>query len=180
MIPRRPPTSVGLALALGLTLGWATARPGPARLEADRSEPDGRDQLASGPVAIEHNPGLKIQVEHDAIYYLDYKGGRLLATVPSSQQSAGGVRMIDGFAQRDLVSDFRLAPGSPEPHFLMTTGTLGALNDAWAPLYVFETRTKQVATYRLTPQSVGTTNRPRFDLLEIRPLPPLAQAGPGR
>ena len=173
-IPRRPWMSLGLALAIGLILGRASAPFGGHRLAADRSDRANRDQIASGPISIEHNPGLKIQVDHDAIYYLDYKGGRLLATVPSTRTSVGGTRMIEGFAERDLVADFHLTAGSADPEFLMTTGTLGALNDAWAPLYVFEAGSKQVATYRLTPQTVGMSAKPRFDLLEIRPLPPVA------
>ena len=100
MIPRRPSMSAGLALVLGLILGWATAPLGRARLEADRVDPTVQDQIASGPVSIEHNPGLKIQVDRDAIYYLDYKGGRLLATVPTTRQTAEGTQVVDGFAER--------------------------------------------------------------------------------
>ena len=42
------------------------------------------------------------------------------------------------------------------PKFKMTTGALGAYSEGWAPLYVFETVTNQVAVYRVSQQSVGT------------------------
>ena len=72
--------------------------------------------------------------------------GRLLATIPVQRQSARGAQLIDGFAERDLTVDFknrRRAGG--RPHFLMTPGSLGAYGEGWAPLFVFETTTKQVA-----------------------------------
>jgi len=51
----------------------------------------------------------------------------------------------------------------------MTTGSLGPYNDGWAPLYVFETNTSQVAIYRMQVQlTIGKTSRPRFDLTEVR------------
>jgi hypothetical protein len=165
-----------LVLTIGVTVGWTLAAFRPAPVQADRGGPGGEDLIASGPVAIEHNAGLKIQVPHDAVYYLDYKGGRLLAVVPSLRQTVGGTQMLGSFAERDLVKDFKLTPGSSTPHFLMTTGTLGALNGAWGALYVFETSTKQVATYRVFQQTVGGSPQPRFDLLEVRSMAPVPPA----
>jgi hypothetical protein len=171
----------GITLLIGLVVGWSLASMQPAKVQADREDPGVEDQIAAGPVSIEHNPGLKIQVARDAIYYLDYKGGRLLAAIPSSMQSGRVAHMLDSFAERDLVADFKLVPGSASPHFLMTTGTMGALDGAWAPLFVFESTSKQVATYRVTPLMVGNVSKPRFDLIEIRPLPqPLVALQPGR
>jgi hypothetical protein len=125
--------------------------------------------VASGPVATLYQSNQRVQVTHDALYYLDYKGGRLLAAVPSLRQTAAGLRVLEEFAERDLVSDFRIGPGVA-PHFLMTVGSLGASGDGWAPLFVFETTTGQVAAYRVQAQMVGTSSRPRFDLLETRSL----------
>lgn len=167
---RRRAVSPAVGLAVGLVLGWTLASMRPAAVHADRSVPGGEDQLASGPVMIQHDRGNDIQVEHDAVYYLDYKGGRLMASVPSLTKTGSNSRMLETFVERDLVADFHLTPGTPDPHFLMTTGTLGALNGAWAPLYVFETSSKQVAVYRLTPQQVGTVPMPKFELLELKSL----------
>jgi hypothetical protein len=155
-------------------VGWTLATIRPASLHADRGA-GGEDQIASGPVSIEYNEAIKSAVPRDAIYYLDYKGGRLLATIPSPLQSGNKRSLLDSFAERDLVADFKLEPGSASPHFLMATGTMGALNGAWAPLIVFETTSKQVACYRLNALTIGNTSKAQFDLLEVRPLPqPLA------
>jgi hypothetical protein len=171
----------GITLVIGLLVGWTLASIRPASLLADRGAPGGDDQITAGPISIEYNEALKSPIPRDAIYYLDYKGGRLLAAIPSPLQSGNMMRVIEGFAERDLAADFKLTPGSATPHFQMTTGTMGALNGAWAPLFVFETTSKQVATYKLVPQTVGNSTKPRFDLLEVRALPPpLSSVQPAR
>ena len=106
----------------------------------------------------------------DAVYFLDYKGGRLLATVPSYRQTTTSTRVIEPFSERDLVADFKLdLDAGPRPRFLMTTGSIGPDNAGWAPLYVFETTTSQVGVYRMLIQkTIGDTARPRFELLELR------------
>jgi hypothetical protein len=165
----------GITLLVGLIVGWTLATIRPASLHADRGGAGGEDLIASGPIAIDYNEAIKSAVARDAIYYLDYKGGRLLATIPSPLQAGNQRSLLDSFAERDLVADFKLDPGSPTPHFLMQTGTMGALNGAWAPLLVFETTTKQVAAYRLTELTIGNKSKAQFDLLEVRSLPqPLA------
>ena len=69
------------------------------------------------------------------------------------------------------MADFKLDPeAGPRPHFLMTTCELGAYSLGWAPLIVFETTTNQVATYRLQQQSVGTSTKPVFELVEVRSI----------
>lgn len=51
----------------------------------------------------------------------------------------------------------------------MTTGSIGADSGGWAPLYVFETTTSQLAVYRMVMQTtIGTASRPHFELLEMR------------
>ncbi|HEV3164405.1 MAG TPA: hypothetical protein VGZ22_10300, partial [Isosphaeraceae bacterium] len=105
-----------VTLAIGVFLGWSMASLRPAMVQADRSAPNGEDQVAAGPVAIQQDRGNNVQVDHDAIYYLDYKGGRLLAGVPSARQSTRGMHVLDSFAERDLVADFKLSPGSSTPH----------------------------------------------------------------
>ena len=90
--------------------------------------------VTTGPVGIRYDDKLRTALPQDAIYYLDYVGGRLLATVPSFQQKGGSTRLLDTFAERDLVADFKLDPVvGPKPHFLMTTGSLGQYSLGWAP-----------------------------------------------
>lgn len=157
----------GLTLLVGLIFGWGLASAQLTKpLHADRASAEADDMVATGPVSIEHDRGNDIQVEHDALYYLDYRGGRLLAAVPSFQQTIGKTRIIDGWSERDLVADFKLPPGT-QPKFLMTTGTMGGVNGAWAPLFVFESTTRQSAIYRVTSQTIGTITTPRFELLEV-------------
>jgi len=168
-----PRASTTVALATGVVLGWLLAsvpRPGPM-LNAGGADRWGDSIVTSGPVMIRYDERLKAPLAQDAIYYLDYRAGRLLASVPSYQQSGGSARMLDTFAERDLVADFRLnAEEGPRPHFLMTTGALGMYSEGWAPLFVFETTTNQVATYKVQQQAVGPSSKPDFELLEVRPI----------
>ena len=166
---QRPAIAPALTLVLGLALGWALAESRPPALRASGGDHAGETILACGPVATPYDSKLRAQVEQDALYYLDYKGGRLLATVPVLRQTAAGVQVLEEFAERDLVTDFRIGPGVV-PRFLMTVGRLGITGDGWSPLYVVEAATGQVAAYRVQAQSAGTSSRPRFDLLEIRSL----------
>jgi hypothetical protein len=118
-------------------------------------------------------------MSQDALYYLDYRGGRLVATIPSFRQGIGSARILEGFVERDLVVDFKLdVEGGPKPHFLMTTGQLGSYGTGWAPLYVFETSTNQVAVYKADQNSIGGVARTRLDLVELRSLKPAAAADP--
>jgi hypothetical protein len=176
---RRPAFSHAMTLAGGLALGWALslAAPAPA-LRAGGGDRSGESIVAAGPILAKAQSKLEVHVARDALYYLDYKGGRLLATIPSLRQSAAGSRVFDDFAERDLVADFRIGPGTA-PHFLMTTANLGSSGDGWAPLYVFETTTNQAAAYLIQPQVVGSSTRPRFELLEVRSLArPATNSGP--
>ena len=171
----RPRTGTAVALAAGVVLGWVLAiwpRP-TATLRAQGGDRWGDLIVASGPVSMRYDERLKTTLKQDAIYYLDYKAGRLLGTIPSFQQSGSTTRLIDAFAERDLVADFKIdTEAGPRPHFLMTTCELGAYSLGWAPLFIFETTTNQVATYRIQKKSVGTSTVPEFDLVEVRALPP--------
>src|SRR5206468_1271875 len=104
----RPRVSTAVALAAGVVLGWILAVAPRPMLRAHGGDRWGDAILTSGPVMIRYDERLKAPLAHDALYYLDYRGGRLLATVPSYQQSGGSTRMIDTFAERDLVTDFKL------------------------------------------------------------------------
>ncbi len=166
----RPRVTGALMLTAGLVLGWALAGVKAPALHATGSgDRSGESILAAGPVMVRYNDGLKVQMTQDALYYLDYKTGRLLATIPSYRQSAGTAKYLDAFAERDLVADFTIdLDHGPRPHCFMTTGALGIYSDGSAPLFVFESTTSQVAVYRVQQQTVGTITQPRFELIEIR------------
>ena len=137
----RIPTA--LALLMGVALGWALSSLRPAPLRAGAGDRSGESIVATGPVIVRYDEGAKAPIPLEAVYFLDYKGGRLLATVPTYQQSAASTQIIDTFAERDLVADFKLDLDiGPRPRFLMTTGSLGPYSAGWAPLYVFETTTQ--------------------------------------
>lgn len=175
MLTARRHVPATVTLALGVILGWGLATlPRPqATLRASSGDRWGESILTTGPVLVRYSEGHKVQLAQDAIYYLDYKGGRLLATVPSFQQSLGATKLIEGFAERDLVADFKLDPDTgPRPHFMMTTGSLGPYTEGWAPLYVFESTTNQVASYKVQPQLVGKKTLPKFELLDVRSFAP--------
>ena len=159
-----------LALVVGLVIGLALASWRPIPLHAGAGDRSGESIVTTGPVLVRYDEAAKGPIALDAVYFLDYKGGRLLAAVPTYQQTNTSTRLIESFSERDLVADFKLdLDTGPRPRFLMTTGSLGPYNDGWAPLYVFETNTSQVAIYRMQVQlTIGKTSRPRFDLVEVR------------
>ncbi|WP_406699953.1 hypothetical protein V5E97_14015 [Singulisphaera sp. Ch08] len=171
-MPRKIPRAV--ILVIGLVIGWGLdhlPRSGSVVL-ASGSDRAGESIVASGPVMLGYNDGKKVQIPLEAIYYLDYKGGRLLATIPSFKQSIGSAKLIDTFGERDLVADFKLNLDSGQrPQFLMTTGSLGTYSEGWAPLFVFETTTGQVAVYKVEQHMVGAKTTPKFELMEVHPIP---------
>ena len=125
IVPRsRIPTA--LALLMGMALGWALSSLRPAPLRAGAGDRSGESIVATGPVLVRYDEGAKAPIPLDAVYFLDYKGGRLLATIPTYQQSTSSTHIIDTFVERDLVADFKLdLDTGPRPRFLMTTGSLG-------------------------------------------------------
>ena len=177
---RRMPTA--LSLTIGLVVGWGLANHRPPVAKAGGGDRFGDYSLTAGPVSMQYNERTKTQATQDALYFLDYKGARLLATVPIQRSSLTGSQMIDNFIERDLAADFKIdVERGVNPHFLMTPGSLGGYGEGLAPLYVFETTTKQVAVYKLSIQSVGTKSSSKFELLEIRSytsLPPLPTSTP--
>ena len=164
------------ALVVGLGLG--------ALMFGSRSEPlraGGGDRpdsaiVTTGPISIEATKG-KVQISSDAVYYLNYSRGRLYAAVPMLTATAGSTSLLSAFAERDLVKDFQIAPGT-NPHFTMTTGSLGANSEGWAPLYVFETTTGRMIAYRTLPQSTVVSNQPDIKPVEVRNDARLGRARP--
>jgi hypothetical protein len=166
--PRMPSV---LTLVLGLLFGWGLATIRPAPMRAGGGDRSGESIVATGPVMIRYDEGNKIQVPLEALYLLDYKGGRLLGTIPSLHQTVGSSHYLGTFAERDLVADFKLdLDNGPRPHFLMTTGALGIHGAGWSPLYVYETSSNQLAVYRIHQQSVGTTSKASLEFVELRSL----------
>jgi hypothetical protein len=159
-----------LALLMGVALGWILASGRPAAVHASAGDRSGEFIVTTGPVLVRFDEGAKAPIPLDALYFLDYKGGRLLATVPSFRQTGAATQLIDAFAERDLAADFKLdLDVGPRPRFLMTTGAIGTFSAGWAPLYVFETTTNQVAIYRMqVSETIGSKNRSQFDLVELR------------
>lgn len=167
----RPRIRIVLALGTGIVLGWLLSVFQPRTMQGSSGDRAGECVLATGPVLQQYDDSTKAPIPLDAVYFLDYKGGRLLATVPSYRAEGTKTRLLDGFAERDLVADFKLDLGrGVRPRFLMTTGSLGRFSAGWAPLYVFETTTGQVAVYRMqVGGSYGSSAPGQFELLEVRP-----------
>ncbi|QEH37780.1 hypothetical protein OJF2_63710 [Aquisphaera giovannonii] len=158
-------------LLVGLLMGWGMSSLRPASLHAGGGDRSGESIVATGPILVRYDETNKIQVPTEALYLLDYRSGRLVATVPALHQTGATSKYFGAFAERDLVSDFKLdLDTGPKPHFLMTTGSLGTYTSGWAPLYVFETSTGQVALYRVKEQTTGTTVSTQLELLETRSL----------
>jgi len=176
----RIPTA--LALLIGVALGWALSSLRPAPLRAGAGDRSGESIVATGAVLVRYDEGAKAPIPLDAVYLLDYKAGRLLATIPTYQQSASSTHIIDTFVERDLVADFKLDLNTgPRPRFLMTTGSLGPYTSGWAPLYVFETTTNQVGVFRIQlQQSTAKSSRPRFELVELRSYAKAGASAPSR
>ncbi len=160
---------------IGIGLGWALSGGRPPSLLAGGGDRWDAPVALTAPIATEASQAMKIQLSEDAIYYLNYTQGTLLAAVPMLRQTPGASQMLSEFAVRDLIADFQLPKGIT-PHFVMTAGSLGvSSNETYAPLYVFETQTGQLAVYRVKPQATATSTQPAFVLLERRSDPRLAR-----
>lgn len=179
---RRPSVPHLITLLAGLGIGWAAAGGRPQPLHATGADRWDESILAAGPSFIKYNETSKIQVAQDAIYFLDYRLGKLMATVPSMQQIGGKAKYVQAFAERDLAADFKLDLNSgPKPHFLMTTGSMASVagnsySDGGAPLFVFETSTRQIGVYKIQQQMIGASSQVRCDLLEMKPFATPASA----
>jgi hypothetical protein len=100
----------------------------------------------------------------DAVWLLDYRSGRLLATMIDRY-----IGKVIGWADVDLVTDLGIAPRQ-NVHFMMTTGNV---TQGQAALYVAETVSGRFAVYTIGPRLDGG---PGFairkqDMLWFRPQP---------
>jgi hypothetical protein len=142
----------------------------PAPVFADGVDRAGETIVATGPILVRFDEATKAPIPLEALYILDYKNGRLRASLPTYRQSTQGTTIIESFVERDLAADFKidLDRGAP-PHFLMTTGSLGPYTAGWAPLYVVETTSRQIGVFRLhIQQTTGKSARPKFELLQLQ------------
>ncbi len=167
MIANRPRLGAAFGLVVGMGLGAWVAGGASRPMHAGGGDRSGESIVTTGPIAVRYEEGNKVQIPEDALYYLDYKAGKLKATIPTYRTGGGTTRHLDGFCERDLVADFELDVDSgPKPHFLMTTGQLGTMGAGWAPLFVIETTTNKAAVYRIQ-QAFGIRNQVRLDLIQI-------------
>ena len=157
---------MGIVLLAGIAIGWFLAESKPRLVLANGADRWGDRALLSGSIAVELTAD-KIPVSQDALYYLNYSTGKLMASVPSLQQTTGKSSVFGDFAERDLIADFGIKPGQ-NPHFLMTTASLGVRTAGWSPLFVVETETGQVASYKVSSQNTIGSTRPTFQLLDRR------------
>ncbi len=112
--------------------------------------------LCTGPVVLNNT------IPTDGVWLLDYRSGKLLATLIDRVMGK-----IGGWAEVDLVSEFAIQP-KQNVHFLMTTGTI---TNGQAALYLAETTTGRFGIYTMSPRPDG---RPgvavrRHDLTVFRP-----------
>ena len=117
--------------------------------------------MATGAVSI----SAKIQT--DGVWMLDYKSGKLLATVIDKSQGK-----IIGWAEVDLVAEFEVAP-KQDVHFMMTTGYI---TQGQSALYLAETTTGKFGVYTMGPgpNGNGIAIR-RHDLSSFRSPPKAGQ-----
>ena len=166
MTLRRPQLSFGIVLAAGIAIGWGLAGMRPTKILANGADRWGDRALVAGPVSLDMMT-KEISVPQDALYYLNYSTGKILATIPTFEQTGARTQVLGEFAERDLIADFGIKPGG-DPHFLMTTGSLGMRGAGWSPLFVIETETGQIATYKVAAQVVPGSTRPTFQLMDRR------------
>lgn len=158
----------GVAAGLGVGVGAVVAvlwmgTPKPAQAAGN----DRYDDYVMATGAVNINP----KVQADGVWLLDYKSGKLLATVIDK-----ALGKIVGWAEVDLVSEFEIAP-KQDVHFLMTTGWVSAGQSA---LYLAETTTGKFAVYTMGagPGGAGVVVR-RHDLASFRQEKPALPVLPG-
>jgi hypothetical protein len=115
--------------------------------------------MCTGAVAI------NARAPTDGVWMLDYKSGKLLATVIDRT-----VGKIAGFAEADLVTEFNIPP-KQDVHFMMITGTIA---QGQAALYVAEVTTGKFGVYSMgpNPDGLGGIVIRRHDLTTFRAAKP--------
>ncbi|HEY2158221.1 MAG TPA: hypothetical protein VGH33_21510 [Isosphaeraceae bacterium] len=172
--------SIALATA-ALALGWLLAG-GRGPVNAGGGSRSGQSASVAGPVKVESGGAVqfgmgKIQAPLDAVYWIDYRGARLYASIPSSRKTAKDVQLLREFAERDLVDDFALKPGD-QPSFLMQAASLGGMGGGSSLLIVIEATSKQIAAYQAMPRANTLDGRPQFERLQLASYGPATSTAP--
>jgi hypothetical protein len=169
-----------MLVVAGFLAGWLVAGARPRPVAAGGGDRPDAATVTTATIAVEANPKLGVQFNTDAVYYLNYSRGFLYVAVPMPNNQVGAVgRILSDFGERDLLKDFALPPGAT-PHFAMASGQLGMLSSGFAPLYVFESTTGQLAVYRTEPQFKSRSSAPTLVLLEKRDDPRLGRGATSR
>jgi hypothetical protein len=129
--------AMGTALGIGISLGFLTA-PKPLAAANDRHD---NYIMCTGMAGV--NPRSPM----DGVWLLDYKQGKLLATIVDRT-----VGKITGFAEMDLTNEFGIG-SNLNLNFLMTTGTITGGQSA---LYLVETTSGKIGVYTMGPTTNGT------------------------
>jgi hypothetical protein len=180
---RTKPRLASIAVATAaLGFGWLLAGGrGPA--EAGGGSRSGQSASVAGPVKVETGGAMqfgmgKIQAPLDAVYWIDYRGARLYASIPSSRKTAKEVQLLRDFAERDLVEDFSLKPRD-QPSFLMQAASLGGMGGGSSLLIVIEATSKQIGAYQAMPRANTLDGRPQFERLQLTSYGPATATAPG-
>ncbi|WP_020468864.1 hypothetical protein [Zavarzinella formosa] len=99
------------------------------------------------------------KVQTDGVWMLDYRGGKLVASVIDRTTGKMG-----GWAEVDLVSEFGIPPKT-DVHFMMTTGQIA---QGQAALYVCEVATGKFGVYTMGSSDSGVIQIRRHDLTNFR------------
>ncbi|MCU0703444.1 MAG: hypothetical protein MUF18_05650 [Fimbriiglobus sp.] len=150
----------GIAAGLGVGVGAVVAVLALGReMPVKAASNDRYDDYVMATGAVNINP----KIQADGVWLLDYKSGKLLATVIDKAQGK-----IVGWAEVDLVGEFELAPKA-DVHFLMTTGWVSAGQSA---LYLAETSTGKFGVYTMAAGPTGGVVVRRHDMSTFRPEKP--------
>jgi hypothetical protein len=170
MIKRYSRFSTAVVLLVGLIAGWGLSLFKAQSLHASAGDRCEKNIITTGPVLVRYDDATKSSIALDAVYILDWKVGRLIASIPTYRQSTSGITIIESFVERDLAADFKVdLDTGPAPRFMMTTGSLGPYTSGWAPLYVVETTSNQMGIYRIEiQQTSGKSSRPKFELVQLK------------
>jgi hypothetical protein len=163
-----------LPSTIALALGWSFRGRRPTPLHAGNASHSGKSVSATGTFAVQQTMERdKKQVTLEAAYWIDYRTANLFATVPQVSKTASVKDVISQLAVRDLIVDFKLAPGT-SPQFLMNTASLGAMGGGSSALFVIETKTRQVAVYYSYTKETGINAKPEFELIQTSSYAKLA------
>jgi len=122
---------VGMALGALGAAGWFLKAPQAQAGSNDRHEDF---VLCTGAVST------NLRAPTDGVWLLDYRSGKLLATVIDRDRGK-----TVGWAELDMATEFGLAPRA-DVHFLMTTGQIA---NGQAALYVAETTSGKFGVYTM-------------------------------